>query len=83
MTEQEKAARMVNEALKGYKADPDKFDSYIEWRQSNPTGTYSDYCLTMAIFGEPPAPTADNGSDGVDDDPFVIWSSAGEAELYA
>ena len=43
MTEQEKAARMVNEALKGYKADPDKFDSYIEWRQGNPTGTYSDY----------------------------------------
>lgn len=26
-----------------YKPNRAKFDSYIEWRQSNPNGTYADY----------------------------------------
>ncbi len=34
------------------------------------------------IFGEP-KPVVDNGSDGVDDDPFTKWQSPEEAELYA
>jgi len=44
MTEQEKAAKMINEALKPYKPDPKKYESYIEWRlRGNVTGTYADY----------------------------------------
>ena len=43
MTAQEKAAKMINEALKPYKPDPKKFASYIEWRRENVTGTYADY----------------------------------------
>jgi len=34
------------------------------------------------IFGEIKSPV-DNGSDGIDDDEFVQWASAEEAELYA
>jgi len=30
-----------------YKADPQKFESYIEWRRYNETGTYDDYRQAM------------------------------------
>lgn len=38
--------------------------------------------LIKLIFGETPN-VVNNGSEGVDDDPFVTWNSPEEADLYA
>ena len=42
MTAQE-MAKMVEEALKAYKSDPKKHESYIEWKLGGGSGTYADY----------------------------------------
>ena len=39
--------------------------------------------LIELIFGLFPPRLLENGSDGVDDDPFAVWASPEEAELYA
>jgi len=39
--------------------------------------------LIEAIFGPASEQLPDNGSDGIDDDPFAKWESPEAADLYA